>query len=133
MDFSFKGKVVQVLPKTSGVSQTGNPWSKQTFIVEHEHGQYPKTIAIDVMGDKIEKFNIQQDEWLTFHLDVSCREYNGKFYNTIQAWKVEREEQTDTAQTAAPAQAATTQFGPTEGTVQAGQGQATGGNGDLPF
>lgn len=42
------------------------------------------------MGDKIDQFAIQAGEEMTVSFDIDCREYNGRWYNDIRAWKVER-------------------------------------------
>ncbi len=34
--------------------------------------------------------NIQQDEILTVYFDINAREYQGRWYNDIRAWKVDR-------------------------------------------
>ena len=94
MDVLIQGTIVQVLPLQSGVSQrTGNQWQRASYIIEHEHGQYPKRMVFDVSGVKIQELNLQMGEEVTLHLNISCREYpegSGKFFNSIEAWKAER-------------------------------------------
>ena len=46
-----------------------------------------------VWGDKIDQFQIRQDQQLTVHFDLESREYNGRWYTDVKAWKVERDEQ----------------------------------------
>ena len=43
-----------------------------------------------VWGDKIDEFKIQQGENLEVSIDVESREYNGRWYTDIKAWKVSR-------------------------------------------
>ena len=93
MDVILTGQVVQALPIQSGVSQRGNQWSRASYIIEHEHGQYPKRMVIDVSNAKIQELNLQVGETVTLHLNCDCREYpanSGKFFNSIEAWKVDR-------------------------------------------
>ncbi|MDO5447947.1 MAG: DUF3127 domain-containing protein, partial [Prevotellaceae bacterium] len=40
--------------------------------------------------EKISQFNIQVGEELTVSFDINAREWNGKWFNDIRAWKVER-------------------------------------------
>jgi hypothetical protein len=48
-------------------------------------------MCFDVFGeDKITQFNIQVGEELTVHFDVDAREWQGRWFNSIRAWKVER-------------------------------------------
>jgi hypothetical protein len=41
-------------------------------------------------GDKIDQFNIQQGENLTVSVDLESREYNGRWYTDVKAWKASR-------------------------------------------
>ena len=53
--------------------------------------QYPRKMCFDVFGeDKINQFNIQVGEELTVHFDIDAREWQGRWFNSIRAWKVER-------------------------------------------
>ena len=56
-----------------------------------ENEQYPRKICFNVFGaDKISQFNIQAGEEMTVSFDINAREYNGRWYNDIRAWRVER-------------------------------------------
>ncbi|MBQ8450871.1 MAG: DUF3127 domain-containing protein [Bacteroidaceae bacterium] len=84
------GKIIAVLPERGGVSKTGNEWKMQEYVLE-THEQYPRKICFNVFGaDKIAQFNIQVGEEMTVSFDINAREYNGRWYNDIRAWKVER-------------------------------------------
>lgn len=92
MDILVSGQIVQILPLQQGVSQkTGQPWMTAQYIVEHESGQYPRRMVFDVKGQqRIQEMNLQVGEQVTLHLNIDCREYQGKYYNSIEAWKAER-------------------------------------------
>ena len=107
MDVVIKGTVTQVLPMQEGVSQrTGTPWQRQSVIIEHESGQYPKSIVVDINGiDRINKFALAVGKYVTAHLAISAREYNGRWYNTIEIWKVDGGQQQSPRQAPAPAPA----------------------------
>ncbi len=90
MDLQLTGKVTQVLEEQSGEGRNG-PWRKQEFVLETE-GQYPKPVCIVQWGDNIEQFAVQEGESLTVHIDIQSREYNGRWYTDVKAWKVERAE-----------------------------------------
>lgn len=141
MDVTIKGIITAILPEQSGVSQkTGNAWRRAQYILEHEHGQYPRSIVFDVMGDdKINQMAIRQGEELVIHLNIDTREFNGRYFNNVECWKVERAGQQQTQQ---PAQAQTQQPAPAPQQVQQPavgqapmppQGQAQGGQQNLPF
>lgn len=83
------GKIIAVLPTKSGTSARGTQWSSQTSVIE-THEQYPKRVAFDVLGDKITEFNLHVGEEVTVSFDINAREYNGKWWNSVNAWKVVR-------------------------------------------
>lgn len=85
------GKIIAVLPANSGTSaRTGNPWMSQTYVIETQ-GQYPKKLVFDVFGEeRIKQFNIQQGEDLTVSFDIDAHEYNGRWFNQIRAFNVEK-------------------------------------------
>jgi hypothetical protein len=84
----IKGKIFQLLPEQSGEGKNGQ-WRKQDFVLETLES-YPKKICISSWGDKIDQFSIKQDEVVTVHFDVESREYNGKWYTDVKAWRVDR-------------------------------------------
>lgn len=102
------GKIIAVLPTRSGTSARGTQWSSQTAVIE-THEQYPKRVAFDVLGDKITEFNLQVGEDVTVSFDINAREYNGRWFNSVNAWNVIRQ-----------TQQAPTQGGGFSGNVQSG-------------
>lgn len=88
----LKGKIIAVLEERSGVAKaSGKPYRVAQYVLETIE-QYPKKMMFEVFGDdKINQMNIQVGEELTVSFDIDSREYNGKWYNQIRAWKVERE------------------------------------------
>lgn len=85
------GKIIAVLPTKSGTSARGTQWSSQTAVIE-THEQYPKRVAFDVLGDKIAEFNLHVGEEVTVSFDINAREYNGKWFNSVNAWNVVRQQ-----------------------------------------
>lgn len=85
----LQGKIIAVLPERSGTSQRGNQWRSITYVLETQE-QYPKKLAFDVTNDKIDQLNIQFGEILTVQFDINAREYNGRWFNSINAWNVIR-------------------------------------------
>ena len=84
MDIS--GKIIQLLPAQNGSGKNG-PWKKQEFILE-TGDTYPKKVCIAVWGDKIDMNNFKIGDALDVSFDVESREYNGKWYTDVKAWKV---------------------------------------------
>jgi hypothetical protein len=86
----IKGKLQIILPVTEGTSKNG-PWKKQEFVIETNEGKFPKQIHMNVWGaDKVDEFKKYKiGDILTFSLDISSREYNGRWYSDIRAWKIQ--------------------------------------------
>lgn len=84
------GKIIAVLPIQGGTSKSGNEWKKQEYVLE-THDQYPKKVCFQIFGsDRIDQAAIQAGEELTVYFDIDSREYQGRWFTNISAWKVER-------------------------------------------
>ena len=89
------GRIIAVLPERSGVSQrSGSEWKVATYVLETQE-QYPKKMCFEVFGsDRIQQFNIQVGEMMTVSFDIDAHEYNGRWFNSIRAFRVDRNMQT---------------------------------------
>ncbi len=96
------GKITAVLPLQTGEGKNGT-WNKQTAVVEEESGQYPQSLAFDMFQDKIVPLTIGQKVEVDF--DTKAREYQGKYFNNVNAWKVTVSGAVANAPVAAPAPA----------------------------
>lgn len=114
------------MPTQSGVSaRTGNAWMSREYVIEVP-GQYPKKCCFKVFGeDRLKQFNLRKDETVTVQFDIDAHEYNGRWFNEIQAYNVIRPQQAAPAAQPAPA---TNPFPP----AQDGSGDG-GSTDDLPF
>ena len=85
------GKIIAVLPERSGVSaRTGAEWRCASYVLETLE-QYPRKMNFKVFGvDRIQQFNIQVGETMVVSFDIDAHEYQGRWFNSIRAWKVDR-------------------------------------------
>jgi hypothetical protein len=89
MSLVVKGKIEQLLSLQTGTSNRGE-WKKQEFILETDE-QYPKKICFTLFNDKIgllEGFNTGMEVEVSFN--VESREYNGRWFHNVNAWKIDR-------------------------------------------
>lgn len=127
------GIVRYAMEMRSGVSsRTGNPWASKDYVLEIP-GQYTRHFVFTVFGEeRIKEFALRKDETVTVSFDIDANEYQGKWYNKVQAWKVERVAGMQPAQQVPPQQ--TTQYAaspyPPQQQYQQTQGSASD---DLPF
>ena len=97
------GKIIQVLPAQEGVGRNGNPWKVQPYVLE-TLDQYPRKVHFEVFGeDRIRMNPCAIDQLVTVSFDIESREFNGRWYTSIRAWKIQQGDMTQAA--AAPAAA----------------------------
>lgn len=83
----IKGRVIQLLALQTGEGKNGT-WKKQDFVIETD-GQYPKKVCISAWGDKINESALQVGNEINVSFDVESREYNGRWYTDLKAWKID--------------------------------------------
>lgn len=90
MALELEGRIARKLSVQSGTSARGS-WSKQEFILEYQEGNYPAQVCMNVWGDdkvrELDKYQVGDKVKVSFNL--SSREYNGRWYNDIKAWRIE--------------------------------------------
>ncbi|MDR1879258.1 MAG: DUF3127 domain-containing protein [Bacteroidales bacterium] len=89
MALEITGKIQQIMPQQTGVSKNG-AWSKRDFIIETME-QYPRKVCISVWGDKSDTLEKQHPvgSVITAGINIESREYNGKWYTDVRAWKID--------------------------------------------
>ncbi len=115
----ISGKIIAVLPLATGQGKNGM-WRSQDYVLE-TGDQYPKKVCFNLFNDKIDQFPMGIDDQVNVSFDVESREYNGRWYTTVRAWKVEKN-----VVSAAPAASA-----PAAPAFDAASGAGEGS--DLPF
>lgn len=87
-DIVIEGRLTKKLDPISGQGRNGT-WQKREFIIELQ-SNYPTSVCIELWGERIseiDKFN--DGDTIQAHVDISSREYNGRWYTSIRAWKIE--------------------------------------------
>lgn len=96
------GKVVRLGGLTEGTSAKG-PWRKQDLIIETDE-QYPKTVCLTCWTNQINEIqSMTPGQLIKAQIDISSREFNGKWYTDVRVWRFEPVGAT-AAPAAAPAQ-----------------------------
>ena len=84
------GKIIAVMPERSGVSAKGTQWKSQEFVIE-TFESYPKKCVFQVFGEeRLSNFAINLNEVITVSFNVDAHEYNGRWFNSLRAWRVQR-------------------------------------------
>ncbi len=70
-------------------------WHKQDFVIE-QPGTYPKPVCLSLWGEElINKYDLKTGLTVTAHINLESREYNGRWYTEVRAWKLTWEPQTE--------------------------------------
>jgi hypothetical protein len=89
MALEIEGTLAQKLPVQSGNSARG-PWAKQEFILEYPDGNFTARACFTAWGqEKVQdlgKYQVGDKVKVSFNL--KSREYNGRWYNDLQIWKI---------------------------------------------
>lgn len=117
------GTVTSMSAIETGISMNGKEWNKKTVVVTESEGQYPKSVAFSLMNRDLVDMNFSINESVTIHANVESREFNGKWYTNITAWKIDKVNQSSPQPTESPEH----QYKPTPPL------QTDGQEPDLPF
>jgi len=82
------GKVLAVLELQSGTSKKGSEWKKRDFVIETLDEKFPKKVCFTLFGDRADACP-SIDSVVNVAFDIDAHEYNGKWFNSVNAWKVE--------------------------------------------
>jgi single-strand DNA-binding protein len=64
-------------------------FTKREMVVIVEDGKYPQEINIEFVQDKVGLLdNLQVGQDVTVAFDIRGREYNGRYFNNLNGWKV---------------------------------------------
>lgn len=85
-----EGVIIKEYPPKEGVSnRTGNAWKSQEFVIQ-TRDQYPRACLFRVFGaDKLEQFNIHQGDNVHVWLDINARQWQDRYFNDINAYRVD--------------------------------------------
>lgn len=84
------GIFTKLLPVESGMSKKGQEWKKQSFIINTE-SQFNPEICITAFGKDMELIqDIKEGTKVDCQVNISSREYNGKWYHNINIWQIDK-------------------------------------------
>jgi hypothetical protein len=83
----IQGKIIQLLPEQSGAGKNGT-WRKREYVLETQD-QYPKKVCFNLWGEKIDQNPVAIGDNVKVLFDLESREFNGKWYTDVKAWKIE--------------------------------------------
>ncbi len=64
-------------------------FTKREMVVIVEDGKYPQEINLEFVQDKVALLDsLQVGQEVTVTFDIRGREYNGRYFNNLQGWKI---------------------------------------------
>ena len=64
-------------------------FTKREMVVIVEDGKYPQEINLEFVQDKAALLDaLQPGQEVTVTFDIRGREYNGRYFNNLQGWKI---------------------------------------------
>ena len=90
MSLEIKGKITKKLPVESGTSKAGKEWKKGGLVVD-TGSDYNPEVCLSFFGDeKLEMLSkFKEGQIVKVLFNVSSREYNGKYFHNLDAWKID--------------------------------------------
>jgi hypothetical protein len=85
-DSTIKGAIKLINP----IKVIGDKFSVREFVVTTPDEKYPQDILFQTINDKmdvLESLGVGQQVEVSYN--VRGREFNGRYYNTLDAWKVQ--------------------------------------------
>lgn len=84
MTLQLTGRVVLI----TDAEQVSDRLTKQSIVIETD-AQYPQQVSFDVLNKPELLTPFGTGDRVTVSFDVRGREYQGKYYTSLTAWKVE--------------------------------------------
>ncbi|MDE6266970.1 MAG: DUF3127 domain-containing protein [Muribaculaceae bacterium] len=85
----IEGKIIYNLGETSGTSKAGRAWKKREYVLETQDS-YPKKVHFDFFGERADQYPLEVGDVIRLSFDIDSREYNGRWFTSISAWKAEK-------------------------------------------
>ena len=89
MALELEGTLRHKLASQQGTSARG-AWAKQEFILEYPDGNFTAQACFTAFGqDKVAELDKYQiGDRIRISFNIRSREYNGRWYNDLQIWRI---------------------------------------------
>ena len=95
----FEGVVYKIMPATKGTSARGD-WQRQEVIFELPQ-EFSRKICVTFFNKPADVERLKEGAAYTVSVNVESREYNGRWYTDVRAWRIQPKQ--EQAPAAAPA------------------------------
>jgi single-strand DNA-binding protein len=103
MSFEVEGKLIK---KYDTENKTGT-FQAREFVIEVVSGAYPQMVKFQLVQDRCALIDgYEEGEMIKVHFDLRGREWNGKYFTNLNAWRIDRPAAGQSAQSSPPSQGA---------------------------
>ena len=89
----FEGVVYKIMPVTRGTSARGE-WQRQDVVFDYnDGGQFSRKICVTFFNKESDVAKLREGETFLVSVNIESREYNGRWYTDIRAWRVQPKQQ----------------------------------------
>lgn len=82
----IEGKIIMDLGLTEGVSQRGNSWKKQEFVLETLNQNFPRKVKFHIFGSRVDEIKMEIGKNYVIQFDLESREFNGRWYTDVSCY-----------------------------------------------
>lgn len=87
MSFEIEGK----LHKKFEIENKTSTFQAREFVIETDDGGYTQYVKFQLVQDRVALIDsFQEGERIKVHFDLRGREWNGKYFTNLNAWRVEK-------------------------------------------
>ena len=87
MGYKAEGKVVKIFD----AEQKSASFQAREFVIEVADGQYPQMVKFQLVQDKCALVDdYAEGDNIEVEFDLRGREWNGKYFTNLQAWRINR-------------------------------------------
>ncbi len=87
MSYEYTGTV----KKIGEVQTFPSGFSKREIVVTSEEDRYPQDVSFEFLKEKADLLNnIGEADRVKVTFDIGGREYNGRYFNNLKGWRIEK-------------------------------------------
>ena len=130
MSFEVTGKLHKVYETEN---KTGS-FSAREFVIEVDSGNYPQFVKFQLVQDRCNLIDdYREGEPIKVHFDLRGREWNGKYFTNLNAWRLEKVSEGSGAAPSAAKAASSMAAGGSSFPTTADEPMSPASDDDLPF
>lgn len=86
MSFELTGKIHKIFP----IERKSDKFQSRDFVIE-THGKYPQFIKFQLVQDRCDALDpFNEGEVLQVFFDLRGREWEGKYFTNLNAWRIQK-------------------------------------------